>query len=430
MPEEDNAMLKKEMTVTPKAVAANEAFVSHWLKSAKALIADGELPWLVNNYTPFEILQAMDIPYIELDGPSAYYFVGEFKNERSAGKKAILRDSLTALGKCGQCRPVNMPDLDCLPEFAGLIIRQYECIGNNRLLQKLCEINKKPLFFIERASTMPFYPKYPDWWKRAEDNWESVLNPAELKHYVDQHKNLIRFLEIHSGKVFRMSRLEEVLNRVNETCHYQRKIRELIARTHPAPVGIADSVNVYSTFQHHGEPGVTEVMKVYYEEILDRVENGLSLCPDEKLRLYWCKGAWYTNMSYYRKFEEKYGAVFTASWYMNLGADAYPRSLNADPLASMVSRRLFQGNYEGPQWDFLNAKFAGCQGAVMHKRQMAGLLCYNTAELGTMRESYKEHFDRNGIPMLLIDPDRSIEEQYRATGQFIERLLAKHGLSV
>ena len=108
---------------------------------------------------------------------------------------------------------------------------------------------------------------------------------------------------------------------------------------------------------------------------------------------------------------------------MNLGADAYPRSNNGDPLGAMVAHKLFQGNYEGPEWDFLNAKFAGCQGAVMHKRQMAGLLCFNTAELGTMRETYKEYFDQHGIPMLLIDPDESLEKQYADTERFIQELL-------
>ena len=418
-----DSMLTKDLLVTPKTVAANDAYVAHWLEDMKRRIAQGELPWLVNNYCPLEIFQAMDIPYIELDGPSAYYFVGELQDAHAAERKEKLRKQLESIGRCGQCRPVNMPDLDCLPEFAGLVIRQFECIGNNRLLQKLCEINGKPLFFIERASTMPFYPKYPNWWKKHEDNWEEVMNKRELENYVEQHKNLIRFLEVHTGKEFRMSRLEEVNDRVNEMCHWERKIRDLIACSHPTPVGIMDSVNVYSTHQHQGEPGVAEVLKIYYDEIRERVEAGLGLCQNERLRLYWCKGAWYTNMSYYRAFEEKYGAVFTASWYMNLGADAYPRSNNGDPLGAMVAHKLFQGNYEGPEWDFLNAKFAGCQGAVMHKRQMAGLLCFNTAELGTMRETYKEYFDQHGIPMLLIDPDESLEKQYADTERFIQELL-------
>ncbi len=110
---------------------------------------------------------------------------------------------------------------------------------------------------------------------------------------------------------------------------------------------------------------------------------------------------------------------------MNLGADAYPRTNKGNPLGAMVAHKLFQGNYEGPEWDFHNARFAGCQGAVMHKRQMAGLLCFNTAELGTMRETYKEYFDRNGIPMLLIDPDESLEKQYADTEAFIQELLRK-----
>ena len=59
----------------------------------------------------------------------------------------------------------------------------------------------------------------------------------------------------------------------------------------------------------------------------------------------------------------------------------------------------------------------------MHKRQMAGLLCFNTAELGTMRETYKEYFDQHGIPMLLIDPDESLEKQYADTERFIQELL-------
>ncbi len=422
-------MLSKRLLVTPKTMEANDAYVEHWLADTKARIDQGELPWLVNNYCPLEIFQAMDIPYIELDGPSAYYFVGELQDAHAAERKQKLRSQLEALGVCGQCRPVNMPDLDCLPEFAGLVIRQFECIGNNRLLQKLCEINGKPLFFLDRVSTMPFYPKYPNWWKRNyEDNWEQVIHHRELEHYVEQHKALIRFLEIHTGKEFRMSRLAEVNDRVNEMCYWERKIRDLIARTHPTPVGIMDSVNVYSTHQHQGEPGVAEVLKTYYEEVLERVEAGQGLCEHEQLRLYWCKGAWYSNMNYYRMFEEKYGAVFTASWYMNLGADAYPRSNNGDPLGAMLAHKLFQGNYEGPEWDFNNAQFAGCDGAVMHKRQMAGLLCFNTAELGTMRETYKEYFDRNGIPMLLIDPDESLEKQYADTEHFIQKLLERKGL--
>ena len=71
-----DSMLTKDLLVTPKTVAANDAYVAHWLEETRRRIDEGELPWLVNNYCPLEIFQAMDIPYIELDGPSAYYSVG------------------------------------------------------------------------------------------------------------------------------------------------------------------------------------------------------------------------------------------------------------------------------------------------------------------------------------------------------------------
>lgn len=47
-----DSMLTKDLLVTPKTVAANDAYVARWLEDTKRRIAEGELPWLVNNYCP------------------------------------------------------------------------------------------------------------------------------------------------------------------------------------------------------------------------------------------------------------------------------------------------------------------------------------------------------------------------------------------
>lgn len=414
--------------VIDRTYDACQNFMTKWMDGIKEHAEHGEGPWIINNYVPFEILQAMDIPFLELAGPIEKYFEQIADSLPDGGpmpeERVRFGEAMKSIGKCGECMLEGYPELDWFPKLGGMILRQYECTVNTNYATHLARMYNKPLFLLERTNTMPFYPRYPEWWKIAEDDWESLLDKDEVDHYVEQLKSLIRFLEITTGKVFRMSKLEEIVDRINETCHYQKKIRDLFSRTSPVPVGIADHLEVYSPFQHHGEPGVTEVLKTYYEEILERVENGKCLCPAEKTRLYWCKGAWYSNVGYYRMFEKSHGAVFASSWYMNLGADAYPRANNGDPLRTIASRRIFQGNYEGPHWDFRNAKFASCQGAIMHKNQATWTMCVNWAELGTMRETYKKYFDRNGIPMLLLDPMAPKQQQYDQTARFIEDLQA------
>jgi benzoyl-CoA reductase/2-hydroxyglutaryl-CoA dehydratase subunit BcrC/BadD/HgdB len=146
------------------------------------------------------------------------------------------------------------------------------------------------------------------------DHWDEVIESHRLDFRVEELKSLIRFLEVATGKTFRMAKFLEVMELINEQESYFRKARNLIAETAPSPVGLTDQLSNYPPQWQRGTTQGRDLTKMFYEEIKERVKKGEAACPNEKLRLMWIGAGLWTNTSFYQYFEEKYGAVFMCSW--------------------------------------------------------------------------------------------------------------------
>jgi benzoyl-CoA reductase/2-hydroxyglutaryl-CoA dehydratase subunit BcrC/BadD/HgdB len=176
------------------------------------------------------------------------------------------------------------------------------------------------------------------WWEKIDRDWESLIGPRRLDLMVDELKGLIRFLEQTTGRRFSETRFKQVMDLVNEQAEYNRKTRNLIAQTSPAPVTIVDTMPATMVPQwQRGTEWARDAAKAVYEEVKGRVDAGEAAYPGEKLRLAWIgTGLWF-NMGFYQYFQEKYGAVFVWSIYLSIAADGYIR-YGDDPLRALAAR--------------------------------------------------------------------------------------------
>ena len=231
------------------------------------------------------------------------------------------------------------------------------------------------------------YDPYPHrWWEKIRDNWDQVIEPHKLDYKVQELKDLIRFLEMQTGREFSHTRLTEVMNLVNEQEDYWRKTRDLIAQSSPCVVTLPDQLSMYPAQWHRGTPQGRDIIKAFYEETKERVENGEVACPTEKIRLMWLGVGLWVNTAFFQYFEEQYGATFVCSIYTSIAADGYARAIkNEDPLRALASRFTWLGVQE-TEWLAHIAKEHNCDGVV-------GFEC------GPKPQLWARYFEKEGIPV-------------------------------
>jgi hypothetical protein len=432
-----------------KSSSAVTAFQKEYFLQAKEKASHGEPFIYTGIYTPHEIFEAMDIPFVvsmwwaainaakRLTGP---------RQERAAQamverSKSMFGPDYDQLGRCAHCTMGGMGGfaqlVDQNPEeaaYGGLpeltaIVESGEggaCPGSGKLaaieFEEYLHRGRKvpPVFRLEDSAVPPYYPRYGLWWENIMDHWDELIEPYRLDYRVEELKALIKFLEITTGRTFNQDRLIEVMELVNEHNLYWKKARDLIAETVPCPADVVDQLAQYSAQWHRGTIEARDLAKMFYEEVKEKVEKKDAAYPDEKLRLQWLKGGNFGNTAFYQYFAEKYGAVFVATIYISIASDGYPRSMLNDPLRALAGRHLFLGLYHGPDWDLKEARHNKIDGAVMFEQSA----CQRLSHSGHLM--YKQAYEKAGIPLCVISPTWDADKQQTEISKFIEtRLLPK-----
>ena len=135
----------------------------------------------------------------------------------------------------------------------------------------------------------------------------------------------------------------------NEQAEWNARTRDLIARTSPAPVSVADVIPAVMLPQwHRGTRYAVDAARALYDEVAALAAAGAG--PSERVRLMWVgRGLWF-DMAFYRHFEDRYGAVFVWSMYLAVAADAYLR-YGDDPLRTLAARfAAFSEQINMPPW--------------------------------------------------------------------------------
>lgn len=347
-----------------KATAAAGAYQKQWFFSMKERVEREGCDFaILNADVPMEIFRAMDIPFVVNQWWAAI-----------CSAKRMGRKYAGLMLENGYRPDLNSYDSQALAESFDPDDHKVDADGNpmgpwgglppvtiaitrltgdaqNKIFGLLAENHGAALYTMENTVAR----KTPlNWYELAPDRWEELYDKDRLDMAVEELKELIRFLETKTGRMFDMNRLEHVLNLINEQEGYYKKTRDLIASTHPVPVTVVDTINAVMQAQwQRGTEWATAHAKSLYEEIKALVDKGEAAVPNEKYRLMWLgRGIW-QDFGFYQRFEKKYGAVFIWSMYLAMGADAYIRNhVEEDPLRALAARFIGMEDFlHMPPWN-------------------------------------------------------------------------------
>jgi hypothetical protein len=392
---------------------AIRAYQREWLADTRERVSRGE-PFAICNGDEFEeVFNIMDIPVI----------VVNYWNSIIATRRMTehYSDVLANRGYPASYFALGLAStIDNNPETApwGGLPSPALIIGGTKsdMEMKVLEIWAReygcpffPLDFGLDAVPEWVYPPPPRWWEKMAEHWDELIDPRRLDLRVEEEKALISFIEVTTGKKLSMARLKQGLELLNEQEMLWGKARDLIAETIPCPVSLRDQLAVYQVQWHRGTVRGRDFIKAYYEEVKQRVENGVAACPNEKLRLMWMAG---TPPRWARWAEEKYGAVCVASLFSSIPIDCYYRTdINNDPMRTLAGRHMVLF-LETPDWRLKDAKLHQCDGAVETANPAAP--SFN-----------RQFFEEAGMPLCEIPRDQDDEEVRAILSEFIEtRLLS------
>ncbi|RAY15869.1 2-hydroxyacyl-CoA dehydratase [Actinomadura craniellae] len=352
------------------SAAAAGRYQREWFAGLRERVAAGEPLALVNADVPQEIFRAMDIPYVvsqwwaslvAAKQRSAHYL--ELVRERGYPDYTEQYNSLT-LGAAFDPEPENGP-WGGLPA-PSLVVADATGDVTRKIFDLWGERPGTTFYALESAAEneVPV-----NWWDLMPHRWEEAVGTARLDLLTAELENLIRFLETTTGRVFSETRFREVMALVNEQEEWNRRARDLIARTRPVPLDVSEGIPAVMVPQwHRGTEWGRDAARSFYEEVRDRVAAGEAACPGERARLMWIgRGLWY-DMDFYQRFQDEYGAVFVWSMYLAVAADGYLR-YGGDPLRALAARFAAFGDqlYTPPwsaEWYVKEARLHGVDGVV------------------------------------------------------------------
>jgi hypothetical protein len=331
------------------SAGAATAYQREWFQNLHQRAAAGEPVALVNADAPQEILRALGIPYVVNQWWASVC--------ASRGRAAASLDALRRHGYPTDHEQYNTLALgstwDSEAPWGGLPPISFvlaETTGD--ALNKIGEAWRREYgaeFFGFERTVAPI--RDPQWWDRVEDDWEALIGTARIDLLTAELTAVVARLEQVTGRRFDTGALARVMALVNEQQLANRAARDLIARTVPAPVSIADTIpSVMIPQWHRGTQWAVEAARRLHREVSDRVAAGVAACPDEQIRLMWIGTGLWHSLDFYRWVQERFGAVFVWSMYLAIAADGYIRH-GPDPMRTLAGRfAAFPDMINAPPW--------------------------------------------------------------------------------
>ena len=351
------------------AVAATR-YQRAWFRRLRAEAAGGGPLALVNADAPQEIFRTMGIPYVV----NQWWASIVAAKQQTGRYLRLLREngypdyteqySSTSLGSVFEDDPETAP-------WGGLP-RPTIVLG-----ETTTDTARKTFDVWDRQPGITYYALEsaaentvdPAWWELMPHQWERAVGTARLDLMVGELEGLIRFLETTTGLTFSETRFREVMALVNEQEEWNRRTRDLIARTRPVPLRVADGIpSVMIPQWHRGTEWARDAARRFHDEVRERAGAGAAACPGERARLMWIGRGLWSDLGFYRAFEDEYGAVFVWSMYLAIAADGYVR-YGDDPLRALAARFAAFGDqlYVPPwstEWYVKEARLHGVDGVV------------------------------------------------------------------
>ena len=351
------------------------AYQREWFAGIRAEALAGRTFAVVNANAPQEMLRALSIPFVV----NQWWASIAAAKQQSKRYAALLTDhELPARAEAYSAQGVAAAlDHDAeqapwgglpQPDILGTVLSTD---ATEKLFDTWADVTGARLQRFQR-SVESRWDIPIDWWDGLADDWDSLIEPERLDLLEAELRDAIAELEQISGTTFDPVRFAEVMDLVNEQESLYRDTRDLIARTVPAPISIADSMPATMVPQwHRGTVWARDAAREFHDEVAARAAAGEAACPNERLRLMFVgRGVW-GDMGFYQRWEESHGAVFICSMYLSLAADGYIRrhDRGRDPLRALAARFVTMGDelrmptWAGA-WHVKEARLHGVDGAM------------------------------------------------------------------
>jgi len=169
-----------------------------------------------------------------------------------------------------------------------------------------------------------------------------AIREHSVRYMAEELRGLISFLEEQTGTRMDYDRLMAIIKQVEETRRWWREAYEL-RKAVPTPMTTQDHFVLF--VPHHmmlTDSFTLEFYKGLYDELKERVDNGIGAIDDERYRLLWGVGLppWHTMsiLDYFINF----GAVFAAETAYMV-PEPFEVPSDGDPV-EIIARRAFERN--------------------------------------------------------------------------------------
>ncbi len=390
-----------------ESTAAANAYQRAFGKALQKRVVDNGEPFaIVQADTPHEIFHAMDIPmvtnqwwaaYIAAKQLSPYYF--EVMEKQGFPKSSCKYCSLGLA-----CTLDNDPERapwGGLPRPTVLVARlTCDCI--QRVFQLWADALGSTFYPLEAPG---WEHKDPAWFENNDDHWREVFTDRRVDLLTEETQGLIALLEKETGRAFDHGHFLQLMERINEQEELLREASNLVTRTRPCPVGIADQMpNVMIPQWHRGSEWAVEHARRFRDEVKARVDAGQGVVKNEKIRLRWIGAGLWHDPGFYNALEERLGAVFVWSMYLPFAGAQYIRNgIEEDAMGALSSRICGMNEvlHLPPwmnSWMVSEAKACGIDAAVMLTPMTQRLSVSGT-------KLTREALEAAGVPVFELDAD-------------------------
>ena len=418
---------RKALACTAEATSYQRAFAA---QLRERVVVAGEPFVLAQADTPHEIFHAMDIPLVSNQWWSAY-----ISAKRLAGSYFRAMDERGyPANRCRYCSlglgctlaadPARAP-WGGLPRPT-LLVARLTCDCVQQVFTQWAAALGTEFFAFEAPA---WQHKRGDWFEHSQRDWAEVFERGRIELMVEEMRELITLLERRTGRRFELSKLSELMERINEQERYIAEAADLVASARPCPVSIVDQMpNTMIPQWHRGSQWAVAHARRFRDEVAERVRAGAGSASRERLRLMWIGAGLWHDTSFYQALEEQSGAVFVWSMYMPFAGPQYIREVHGQPLEALASRicSLNEVLHLPPwmnTWIVSEARRFGIDAALMlmppdNRLSQSGTKLTALA----LREA--------GVPVLALDADMVDDQSWSHSRMvsWVEEFLRREGL--
>ena len=333
------------------------------------------------DFFPSEILYAMDIVPMQTEVSTwmMVLFTGEIEGILSAASDMGLASEI--------CTPhrglVGAVATGAIPRPNLMLWSNLVCDNTAKSGELICKITGSHGFFLDH----PF-----------------KKSPAELDYLVSELKDMVSFLEYHSGKKMDWGRLSEIVARMDYQIELFREINEL-RKAVPTPFSPLGFLQLLTTdYLFPGQPEAIEYLETLRDELREMVKAGKGAVSHERFRLMSFFLPPMYMMGFLDRLSEEFGAVSVTEPFFTFWGEG--KLDPAKPLESVAKKSYMipEMRMFGPMDERAINSIIDCaqqyrvNGAVYY----ANVGCRHTCATIKL---FKDVLEKIDVPVLTVDCD-------------------------